>query len=168
MCHVAIFCDRRSVTYGDARHFTDLTDLTHPEPAELAADADDNEREGHGHWAQLVNDDRERYEQTLRLRCEEQGADPLLSEIATARQEMLAAEKRMRLLVAYAANSSRHAPTSSTTWHRPPACRSPACARPTTTMRSSGLPSSPEPNPGNGHCQLAGSRAAATPEDPES
>lgn len=80
---------------------TDLTDLTHPKPAELAADADDNERQVHWHWAQLVNDDRDRYEQTFRLCWEEHGADPLLSEIATARQEMLAAEKRMRLLVAY-------------------------------------------------------------------
>ena len=81
--------------------FTDLVDLTHPKPAELAADADDNERDAQWHWAQLVTDDRDRYEQTLRLRWEEHGVDPLLSEIATARQEMLAAEKRMRLLVAY-------------------------------------------------------------------
>jgi len=58
---------------------TDLTDLSCPLP-----------------------DDREAYEQNLRLSWEHvDGYDPLLNEIEAARSAMLAAEARIRLLVAY-------------------------------------------------------------------
>jgi AraC-like DNA-binding protein len=49
-----------------------------------------------------VAEDREAYEQGLRLSWEhEDDFDPLLGEIGAARNAMLAAEARMRLLVAY-------------------------------------------------------------------
>jgi len=87
---------------------TDLTDLTHPLP-EPRGDSDDPDG-----WSALcdeVAEDREVYEQGLRLSLEhEDDFDPLLAEIGAARNAMLAAEARMRLLVAYGREFTRPRP----------------------------------------------------------
>ena len=87
---------------------TDLTDLTHPLP-EPPGDSDDPDG-----WSALcdqVAEDREAYEQGLRLSLEhEDDFDPLLGEIGAARNAMLAAEARMRLLVAYGREFTRPRP----------------------------------------------------------
>ncbi len=58
-----------------------------------------------------VAEDREAYEQGLRLTWEhEDEFDPLLGEIAAARNAMLAAEPRMRLLIAYGREFTRPCP----------------------------------------------------------
>lgn len=87
---------------------TDLTDLTHPLP-EPPGDSDDPDG-----WSSLcdeVAEDREAYEQGLRLSLKhEEDFDPLLGEIGAARNAMLAAEARMRLLVAYGREFTRPRP----------------------------------------------------------
>ena len=56
-------------------------------------------------------EDRENYEQRLRLTWEHQdGYDPLLGEIEMARHAMLQAEARMRLLIAYGREFTRPRP----------------------------------------------------------
>ena len=90
---------------------TDLTDLTHPMPEEPAQFADDDEATGWRAWADGEVRDREAYEERLRLTWEhEDDFDPLLGEIAAARDEMLAAEARMRLLIAYGREFTRPRP----------------------------------------------------------
>ena len=87
---------------------TDLTDLIHPLP-EPVGDSDDPDG-----WSALcdkVAEDREAYEQGLRLSLQhEDDFDPLLGEIGAARNAMLAAEARMRLLVAYGREFTRPRP----------------------------------------------------------
>ena len=89
---------------------TDLTDLTHPMPEEPEFE-DDDEANG---WRAQADEDvrhREEYEEQLRLTWEhEDGYDPLLGEIAGARDAMLRAEARMRLLVAYGREFTRPRP----------------------------------------------------------
>jgi hypothetical protein len=81
---------------------TDLTDLTHPLPEEPAEFADDDEATGWRAMADEVVREREAFEHGLRLTWEhEDDFDPLLGEVAAARDAMLAAEARMRLLIAY-------------------------------------------------------------------
>jgi hypothetical protein len=80
---------------------TDLTDLTFPLPEEPEFDNDD-EATAWRAMADAAVEDRESYEQRLRLTWEHQdGYDPLLGEIEMARHAMLQAEARMRLLIAY-------------------------------------------------------------------
>jgi AraC-like DNA-binding protein len=56
-------------------------------------------------------DEREAYEQGLRLAWDhDRDFDPLLGEIEAARNEMLAAEARMRLLIAYGREFTRPRP----------------------------------------------------------
>jgi hypothetical protein len=87
---------------------TDLTDLTLPLP-EPPGDGD--EPDGWSALREEVAEDREAYEQGLRLTCKhEDDYDPLLGEIAAARDAMLAAEARMRLLVAYGREFTRPRP----------------------------------------------------------
>jgi hypothetical protein len=87
---------------------TDLTDLTHPLP-EPSGDSD--EPDGWAALCEEVAEDREAYEQGLRLTCEHQDDyDPLLGEIAAARDAMLKAEARMRLLIAYGREFTRPRP----------------------------------------------------------
>ena len=116
---------------------TDLTDLAHPLPEEPGEFADDSEAAGWSAMREGVAEEREAYEQSLRLTWDHDGDfDPLLGEIAAARDAMLAAEARMRLLIAYGREFTRLVRTGWRTWPAPPACRSPGCAPPTTTTRS--------------------------------
>jgi hypothetical protein len=91
--------------------FADLTDLTCPLPEHPGEFADDDEATG---WSAMYEEaarQREAYEQGLRLSWEhEDDADPLLGEIAAARSAMLAAEARMRLLIAYGREFTRPRP----------------------------------------------------------
>ena len=81
---------------------TDLVNLTHPLPDHPGDDADDNQLDGWSAWCDDVAGQRREYEENLRLCWEhEDRYDPLLSEIGAARAAMVAAEKRMRLLIAY-------------------------------------------------------------------
>jgi hypothetical protein len=90
---------------------TDLTDLTHPMPEEPEEFEDEDEANG---WRAQADEDvrhREEYEEHLRLTWEhEDGYDPLLDEIAGARDAMLRAEARMRLLIAYGREFTRPRP----------------------------------------------------------
>ena len=87
---------------------TDLTDLTHPLP-EPPGDGD--EPDGWSALCEEVAEDREAFEQGLRLTWEhEDDFDPLLGEIGAARNAMLAAEARMRLLIAYGREFTRPRP----------------------------------------------------------
>jgi hypothetical protein len=90
----------------------DLVDIVYPMPDALRADADDNEEAGHDAWCSEVEDQRNAFEQNMRLTEEntEDYFDPLLAEIAQARREMREAEQRMRLLVAYGREFVRPSP----------------------------------------------------------
>jgi hypothetical protein len=89
---------------------TDLTDLTHPLP-EQPGDLDDDQLAGWSAMYEEVAGDRESYEQGLRLTWDhDHDFDPLLDEIAAARDAMLAAEARMRLLIAYGREFTRPRP----------------------------------------------------------
>lgn len=80
----------------------DLVNLTHPMPDHPGDDADDNQVDGWDAWAREVTEDRQRYEQSVRESWDHlDDYDPLLSEIGAARAAMVAAQKRMRLLIAY-------------------------------------------------------------------
>ena len=90
---------------------TDLVDLTHPLPEDPGEFADDDEATGWSALCEEVAEDREACEQGLRLTWEhEDDYDPLLGEIAAARNAMLAAEARMRLLIAYGREFTRPRP----------------------------------------------------------
>jgi len=106
MTRVVEKCDHRNswrrLHFMTARDIiTDLTDLTFPLPEEPEFDNED-EATAWRAMADAVVEDRESYEQRLRLTWEhEDGYDPLLGEIEMARHAMLQAEARMRLLIAY-------------------------------------------------------------------
>jgi hypothetical protein len=90
---------------------TDLTDLLYPEPEEPEEVADEDEGAGWRAMAGQVYEEREAYEERLRLTWEhDDDFDPLLSEIAAARYAMLQAEARMRLLIAYGREFTRPRP----------------------------------------------------------
>jgi hypothetical protein len=90
---------------------TDLTDLTHPLPGEPEEFADDDAATGWSAMRDEVARGREAYQQRLRLWQEhEDDYDPLLGEIAAAREAMLQAEARMRLLIAYGREFTRPRP----------------------------------------------------------
>jgi hypothetical protein len=90
---------------------TDLTDLSYPMPEEPEEFADEDEGTGWRAMADQVYEEREAYEERLRLTYEhEHDFDPLLSEIAAARYAMLQAEARMRLLIAYGREFTRPRP----------------------------------------------------------
>jgi hypothetical protein len=90
---------------------SDLTDLTHPLPEEPREFADDNESAAWAAMAEDAAERREAYEQALRLTWDhDHDYDPLLGEIAEARDAMLAAEARMRLLIAYGREFTRPRP----------------------------------------------------------
>lgn len=81
---------------------TDVVNLIHPLPDHPGDGADENQLDGWDTWAREVAQDREQLEQSMRESWEElDGYDPLLAEISAARAAMVAAEKRMRLLIAY-------------------------------------------------------------------
>ena len=87
---------------------TDLVDLIQPLP-DPPDDAD--EHDGWSALCEQVAEEREAFEQGLRLTWEhEEDYDPLLGEIAAARDAMLAAEARMRLLIAYGREFTRPRP----------------------------------------------------------
>ena len=90
---------------------TDLTDLTHPMPEEPEEFEDEDQANG---WRAQADEEvrqREEYEEYLRLLLEhEDGYDPLLDAIGGARDAMLAAEARMRLLIAYGREFTRPRP----------------------------------------------------------
>lgn len=74
-------------------------DLIHPLPD---PPGDAGQHDGWSALCEQVAEGREAFEQGLRLTWEhEDDYDPLLGEIAAARDAMLAAEARMRLLIAY-------------------------------------------------------------------
>lgn len=86
---------------------TDLVDLIHPMPEGPA----DSDPDGFSARCDEVAEEREAYEDSLRLTWENQDDyDPLLGEIAAARDAMLAAEARMRLLIAYGREFTRPRP----------------------------------------------------------
>ena len=90
---------------------SNLTDLLHPEPEEPEEFADEDEGTGWRAMADQVHEEREAYEERLRLTYEhEDDFAPLLSEIAAARYAMLQAEARMRLLFAYGREFTRPRP----------------------------------------------------------
>ena len=86
----------------------DLVDLTFPLPDPPDGDVDPDG------WSALLEqaaEDREAFEQALLLAWEhEDGYDPLLAEIAAARDAMLAADAHRRLLIAYARKFIRPRP----------------------------------------------------------
>ena len=87
---------------------THLVDLIHPLPD---PPSDASEHDGWSALCEEVAEEREAFEQGLRLTWEhEDEYDPLLSEIAAARDAMLAAEARMRLLMAYGREFTRPRP----------------------------------------------------------
>ncbi|MCK2245444.1 MULTISPECIES: hypothetical protein [unclassified Crossiella] len=81
----------------------DIVDIVLPMPAPLPEHADEHDRDGHGAWCDQVTGQRRDFEENLRFSEEHSDSyvDPLLEEIHRARQAMLEAEARMRLLVAY-------------------------------------------------------------------
>jgi AraC-like DNA-binding protein len=85
---------------------SDLVDLTYPLPEPLDGDV---EPDGWSAMLDQVAEDREAYEQALQLAWEHDH-DPLLAEIAAARNAMLAAEARRRLLIAYSREFIRPRP----------------------------------------------------------
>ena len=87
---------------------TDLVDLIHPLPD---PPSDAGEHDGWSALCEEAAEEREAFEQGLRLTWEhEDDYDPLLGEIAAARDAMLAAEARMRLLIAYGREFTRPRP----------------------------------------------------------
>src|ERR1700734_164175 len=87
---------------------SDLVDLTYPlpEPPDSNVDPD-----GWSAMLDQVAEDREAYEQALRLAWEHNdGYDPLLAEIDAARDAMLAAEARRRLVIPYSREFPRPRP----------------------------------------------------------
>ena len=87
---------------------TDLADLIHPMPD---PPSDAGEPDGWSALCEQVAEEREAFEQGMRLTWEhEEDYDPLLGEIAAARNAMLAAEARMRLLIAYGREFTRPRP----------------------------------------------------------
>jgi hypothetical protein len=87
---------------------THLAKLTHPMPE---APDDPDERDGWSLACEQIADEREEDEAQMRLTWEHQDDyDPLLAEIAAARNAMLAAEARMRLLIAYGREFTRPRP----------------------------------------------------------
>jgi hypothetical protein len=87
---------------------SDLVDLTHPLPGPPSKS---DETDGWSAVLDQVAEDREAYEQALRLTWEhEDDYDPLLGEIVAARNVMLAAEAQMRLLIAYGREFTRPRP----------------------------------------------------------
>lgn len=91
---------------------TDLTDLTHPLPEEPPpGEWGDEETWQAGHEYDDEVRQREEYEEHLRLRLEHEGGfDPLIAEIEAARDAMLRAEARRRLLIAYGREFTRPRP----------------------------------------------------------
>jgi hypothetical protein len=102
----AVRCDIRNICctmhyMANRDIFSDLTNLTHPLPDHPGTGADD-ELEHWSDWCRDVQNDRDHYEQKLRLSWEHgDNYDPLLAEIADARQALIAAQQRIRLLIAY-------------------------------------------------------------------
>ena len=89
---------------------TDLADLTHPLP-EQPDGLDDDQLTGWSAMYEQAAEEREAYEQGLRLTWDhDHDFDPLLGEVAAARDAMLAAEARMRLLIAYGREFTRPRP----------------------------------------------------------
>ena len=86
----------------------DLVDLTYPMPDRPGGDGDAEA------WSMECDDaarEREAFERELRFMWDEGDIhDPLLSEIAAARNAMLTAEARMRLLIAYGREFTRPRP----------------------------------------------------------
>jgi hypothetical protein len=79
-------------------------------PEHPGGSAGDGQLDG---WSALYSeaaDEREAFEQRLRLCWNEDDYDPLLAEIAAARDAMLAAEARMRVLIAYGREFTRPRP----------------------------------------------------------
>ncbi|WP_337825235.1 hypothetical protein [Amycolatopsis sp. A1MSW2902] len=79
----------------------DLVDIRHPLPR--ADEMPEGDEDIYSDWCSEVTRDRDAYERELRMHEEHEEGDwdPLLAEIHAAHQEMRAAEKRMRTLVAY-------------------------------------------------------------------
>jgi hypothetical protein len=81
----------------------DIVAILEPMPATLdpAVEMEASEVEAHRAGREQAVREREELEASLRLSWEEGDIDPLLSMIAAARARMLAAERDLRLLVAY-------------------------------------------------------------------
>ncbi len=79
----------------------DLVNIVHPVPDRPGGDASEHDLQGWSHWAEEIARQRERFHHDRELAWDDGDLDPLLGEIAEARQSMVAAQKRLRLLVAY-------------------------------------------------------------------
>jgi len=77
-----------------------------PTPPVPGEDTDQAAEVDHERWEQL----REEHAELLRLRWHEADIDPLLGELRQARADMLEAERRTRLLIAYAREFVRPRP----------------------------------------------------------
>src|SRR4051794_26798377 len=80
---------------------SDLTALVLPLPPYPDSGGEQGDLDCWSAAADEVQREREELGEQLRLGWEEGDADPLLGLVAAARREMLAAEQRMRLLIAY-------------------------------------------------------------------
>jgi hypothetical protein len=80
--------------------FQDLASLAHPMPERLEYDPDSDD-DRHRIARRNASDAQRAYAQNLREAWDITEQDPFLAELAYARQMMLAAEKRLRLLIAY-------------------------------------------------------------------
>jgi hypothetical protein len=89
----------------------DLTALVLPLPLRpVGVDDDDAVLDGWEAVLAEVTEERERFADQLRLGWEEAELDPLLGQIQAARAAMLAAERRLRLLIAYGREFVGHRP----------------------------------------------------------
>ncbi len=82
---------------------SDLAALLLPLPARPGSSAEDDLDEAA--WSAVseqIYEERAELEESLRLGWDEGGHDPVLALVAEARRQMLDAERRMRLLIAYA------------------------------------------------------------------
>jgi hypothetical protein len=80
---------------------SELTDIVHPLPSRPGDQADEAEYDGWRACVDVVQDERDQFQTTLDAAWERGDTDPLVYAIVAAREEMRAAEHRMRLLISY-------------------------------------------------------------------
>lgn len=93
----------QTVTMATRNLVSDLAALLLPLPPRPGSSTEDDLDEAA--WSAVseqIYEERAELEESLRLEWDEGGSDPLLALVAEARRQMLDAERRMRLLIAYA------------------------------------------------------------------
>jgi len=80
---------------------SDLANIVYPLPDHPGENASEHDLAGWSHWTDEVARERDRFHHDREIAWDHGDVDPLLSEIAEAREAMAVAEKRLRLLLAY-------------------------------------------------------------------